>query len=174
MNIFKIIKFPDILTLLNAAFGLLSIFFSIDGEFGMAILFLLIAGLFDLIDGKFASFMKKDKMLKIFGRELDSLADVVSFAVAPVVFGFCLIGKENNWFSILAFVIFISCCILRLARFNAFEQGDYFEGMPVPLNALLFLLPYYLKLSVVYFSGFYLLSAILMISTIKIKKIKIK
>jgi CDP-diacylglycerol--serine O-phosphatidyltransferase len=77
------------------------------------------------------------------GRELDSLADIVSFGVAPAALGYAA-GLRGGW-DLLALVFFVCCGVSRLARFNVTAEqlsggGDkvrYFEGMPIPSSVLL-------------------------------------
>ena len=108
-NIFSLLKFADIFTLLNAVFGLTSIYFSIMRQFSPAAVFMLLAVLFDYIDGKMARFTRTSE----FGRELDSLADIISFGISPIVFGF---SQIKTTFAMIVFALFLICGILRLAR----------------------------------------------------------
>ena len=78
------ITFPNILTLLNAACGIISIYFILHNNFIIAFIFIAIATLFDLFDGIIA---RRLKVYSEFGKQLDSLADTVSFGVAPMVLG---------------------------------------------------------------------------------------
>jgi CDP-diacylglycerol--serine O-phosphatidyltransferase len=99
-----------------------------------------IAFVFDVLDGKVARARREHSIL---GRELDSLADVISFGVAPAALGFAA-GLQGGWdWAIL--VYFVCCGVSRLARFNvtaeALSEGGakvkYFEGTPIPTSVVL-------------------------------------
>ncbi|MCX8147397.1 MAG: CDP-alcohol phosphatidyltransferase family protein, partial [Candidatus Woesearchaeota archaeon] len=85
MKIQEALNPQDFLTLLNASFGILSIFFSVEGNFLAAAILMLLAVAFDYLDGKLGRIIKRTHK---FGKELDSLCDVVSFGIAPSVFGY--------------------------------------------------------------------------------------
>jgi CDP-diacylglycerol--serine O-phosphatidyltransferase len=95
---------------------------------------------FDVLDGRVARWRRTSSAL---GRELDSLADLISFGVAPAVLGFS-VGLRGAW-DALVLVYFVSCGLSRLARYNvtaeklADESGKvrYFEGTPIPTSVLL-------------------------------------
>ena len=97
---------------------------------------IILAGFFDILDGLVARFSKASSR---FGVEIDSLADVISFGVAPavIIINFELISKPR-WAWILAFV-YLMAASFRLARFNmtaTIEEKTKFLGMPVPIAAL--------------------------------------
>lgn len=164
MNIVKSLKLADYFTLGNLISGSLSIFFALSTHFTLAALLLLIAALFDFLDGRIARLTNSDNLL---GKYLDSLSDLVSFGVAPAVLGYSL-GLQT-WYAIAVFAVFICCGALRLARFMITDSKD-FEGLPIThtfvYGVLYFLVPFnnYIIL-------LYLLSAVLMIGTFKFKKI---
>ncbi len=164
MNIIKTLKIADYITLGNLISGSLSIFFSASEHFTLAALLLLIAALFDFLDGRIARLTNSDNLL---GKYLDSLSDLVSFGVAPAVLGYSL-GLQS-WYALVVFVVFISCGALRLARFMITESKD-FEGLPIThtflYGVLYFLVPFNNYMILVY-----LLSSVFMISTFKVKKI---
>ena len=168
-SIFDMINFPNVLTLLNLVSGMTSIFFSISKEYRIACIFMFIAVLFDFLDGRVARYMKKVTNL---GKELDSLSDLVSFGVAPVVLAFQTSKaiKEGWIFAVIIYVLFLMAGALRLARFNL-KETNYFEGMPITMNGIIIPLFYLLDLSS-WFPFIFLVSSILMISAFRIKKIK--
>lgn len=100
----------------------------------------LFAMVFDFLDGRVARWRHRSSPL---GRELDSLADLISFGVAPAVLGFA-VGLRGAW-DALILVYFVSCGLSRLARYNvtaedlADESGKvrYFEGTPIPTSVIL-------------------------------------
>lgn len=99
--------------------------------------------IFDVLDGRIARWRQKNSVL---GRELDSLADVISFGVAPAVIGYGC-GMQGLYDRIVL-TCFVACGVSRLARYNVTaetlsEGGDkvkYFEGTPIPTSLLLVLL----------------------------------
>jgi len=173
-RIFNLLKFADLFTLLNVALGLSSIAFSINDSFGYAAFVLLIAVIFDYLDGKIATALGQQNE---FGKELDSLADTVSFGVAPAIFGFSLLQSASNinqfqlTFGIISFTIFLFCGILRLARYNIMDLKGSFQGMPITLNGIIIPLAYFLNVSLKFYPYIYLVLGILMVSSLRIKKL---
>jgi CDP-diacylglycerol--serine O-phosphatidyltransferase len=102
-----------------------------------------IALIFDFLDGRIARWRKKTSLL---GRELDSLADVISFGVAPAIIGYGC-GMQGLYDRI-ALAFFVACGVSRLARYNVtaetLSQGTdkvkYFEGTPIPTSIILVVL----------------------------------
>ena len=102
---------------------------------------LLVAALaFDVFDGRIARWRQKTSAM---GRELDSLADIISFGVAPAVMGYAL--GMNGLYDRIALAYFVACGVSRLARYNVTAEelsggGDkvkYFEGTPIPTSLLI-------------------------------------
>ena len=173
-RIFNLIKFADVFTLSNVALGLISIVFSINNNYRYAALVLLVAVVFDYLDGKIAKSLQQQN---VFGKELDSLADTVSFGVAPAIFGFSLmqsasiINPLQITLGIIAFTIFLFCGILRLARYNIMELKGAFQGMPITLNGIIIPLAYFLKVPIKFYPYIYLALGILMVSSLRIKRV---
>jgi CDP-diacylglycerol--serine O-phosphatidyltransferase len=126
---------PQLFTTANLFFGFFSMIQSTQGHFDRAALGIVLAGLFDALDGRVARLARSTSR---FGSEYDSLADVVSFGVAPAFLAYMageLTGlQRTGW--ILAF-LFTACAALRLARFNV-QPSRYkgrFEGLPSPAAA---------------------------------------
>ncbi|MHA6318223.1 CDP-alcohol phosphatidyltransferase family protein [Altererythrobacter sp. CAU 1778] len=143
---------PNAITAAALCVGLTGIRFAIGGNFEMAVLAILIAGMLDGIDGRIARLLKAQSR---FGAELDSLADSLSFGMAPALIMFMWTLQDLprfGWFASLAFAI---CCALRLARFNAqidtddqpHKSAGYLTGVPAPVGAGLAFLPFYLHVS---------------------------
>lgn len=164
----RLIKFADVFTLTNVVFGIISILFSIKGRFDTASIMLMLAVVSDYFDGKIAKVMNQQNE---FGKELDSLADTVSFGVAPAIFGFALIQTP---LAVISFVVFLFCGILRLARYNIMNLKGAYQGMPITMNGIIIPMAYlfrnYLHLQIKFFPYIYLILAILMVSSIRIKK----
>lgn len=156
--------------MLNAIAGLAAIFAALSKEFFSAAIFMLTALVFDWLDGKIARLEKRKH--PDFGVQMDSLADIVSFGVAPAVFGLALI--EQKVIGIIVISFFLGCGILRLARFNVTTKDiKCFLGMPITVNGLIFPLFYFISAS--YFTKYgliaYFVSSVLMASSFKIRKI---
>ena len=179
---------PNILTLGGVCLGISSIKFSIDGNYSLAVIFILLAAILDALDGRVARLIKGTSE---FGKELDSLTDFVSFGIAPV---FILYFWELNNYGKLGWaitLIYSVCCVLRLARFNLTTvnekqlwKSNYFEGVPSPAGGILILMPLIFELSDLKLNFniknltpyFTILIAILLVSkvpTLSLKKISI-
>lgn len=164
-RILKLIKFADIFTLANVIFGLTAIFFAINKNYSYMIAALFLAVIADFIDGKLA---RKLKQQNTFGKELDSLADTISFGVAPAIFGFSLIQTP---LAIISFTIFLFCGILRLAKYNIMDIRDGYEGMPITLNGIIIPTIFLFNVPVDFYPYIYIILGILMISNIRFRKI---
>lgn len=161
----RLIKFADVFTLTNVIFGIISILFAIKGWYSTASLMLVLAVVSDYFDGKIAKIMGQQNE---FGKELDSLADTVSFGVAPAIFGFALIQTP---LAIISFTVFLFCGILRLARYNIMNLKGAFQGMPITLNGVIIPLAYFLDIPIKFYPYIYLILGILMVSSLRIKKL---
>lgn len=140
MSITKYI--PNTITCFNLASGCFATIMALQGDLKAAIIWIIIAAIFDFSDGLTARLLKAYSPL---GKELDSLSDIVSFGVAPGMSLYVLlataVGSSEisgiSWLPYLAFVIPVFSG-LRLAKFNVDErQSTSFIGMPVPAHALL-------------------------------------
>jgi CDP-diacylglycerol--serine O-phosphatidyltransferase len=165
IRIHKLIKFADLFTLLNAAAGILAIILSIKNEFTYAAILLFTAVLFDFIDGKIARISQKQNAL---GKNLDSLSDIISFGVAPAVFGY--MQGLNSFFSVIILIFFTLCGVLRLARFNILNI-NYFIGVPITISGIVFPVIYFLFSFNKTIIFIYLVLGLLMISSFKIPKL---
>ncbi|MCC5919648.1 MAG: CDP-diacylglycerol--serine O-phosphatidyltransferase [Cyclobacteriaceae bacterium] len=126
---------PNFLTSCNLFTGCLAVVFVFEGRADLAPLMVLIAAGFDFLDGFAARLLKVSSPE---GKELDSLADVVSFGFLPAVVMYDLIGAQapEGILKYAAFVIAVFSA-LRLAKFNVDEgQEDRFIGLPTPANAI--------------------------------------
>lgn len=120
------------LTLSNAACGCVSILFAFEGNYLYAAYALVFAIIFDQFDGRVARFLKKTTVV---GKELDSLADAVSFGVAPMILLYLVYLKGMGVAGVIVSVILALAAIYRLAKFNVTDVGDYFIGVPTPVSA---------------------------------------
>ena len=161
----KLLKLPDLFTFMNIFMGLLAILLAIKKEYAFSMLALLLAVVFDYFDGKVARLFKSERE---FGKQLDSLADTISFGVAPAIFGFSLI---ETTFALIAFALFLLAGVLRLARYNIMDFTGEFAGMPITVNGLVIPLIYFLNVPSSAYPYIYLFLAILMVSPLKMKKL---
>lgn len=179
---------PNVLTLLALCAGMTAIRFAIGGNFVGAVFAIIVAGIFDGLDGRIARLLHSTSS---FGAELDSLSDFVSFGVAPaaVLYLWTMSGLHGVGWAIVLF--YAVCCALRLARFNIESGGAspahtarFFTGIPAPAGAGLVMVPMFLSfewgdwffrspyLSVVTVTGI----ALLMVSkvpTVSLKRIRV-
>ena len=126
---------PNFITCLNLFSGCVAIYFAFKGNYQTAFIAILIAGLFDFLDGFAARMLHAYSPM---GKELDSLADVISFGMAPGAIVFSLLSGAAVC-ELLPFVAFLIPVFsgLRLAKFNIDErQTSSFIGLPVPANAI--------------------------------------
>jgi CDP-diacylglycerol---serine O-phosphatidyltransferase len=126
---------PNFITCLNLFSGSIAVYLAFKGEFKGAMIAILIAAVFDFLDGFAARLLKAYSPM---GKELDSLADVISFGMAPGAMVFSLLSTLENS-SYLPFVAFLIPVFsgLRLAKFNIDDrQTTSFLGLPVPANAI--------------------------------------
>lgn len=126
---------PNLITTAGLFCGFYAIIAALNGDLEKAVIAILIAAVFDALDGRVA---RLTKSATNFGAEYDSLADMVSFGVAPamVMFSWQLSGLGNlGWISVF---LYTACTALRLARFNLYRDTEVgFTGLPSPLAAIL-------------------------------------
>jgi CDP-diacylglycerol--serine O-phosphatidyltransferase len=156
-NNFKIVSdkkarmlLPNALTLINICIGLSSIKFALDAKFELSIIAIIFAAIFDTLDGRVARLLKGTSLV---GKELDSLADLISFGVAPAFIMYFWSLNNLGKFGWLLTMIYVVCVALRLARFNVSTntepswKDNYFEGVPSPAGGILILMPLIFSLS---------------------------
>ncbi|MPQ43038.1 CDP-diacylglycerol--serine O-phosphatidyltransferase [Clostridium tarantellae] len=125
---------PNIFTFINLSFGIFSLLATYNKEYFLAALFIIIAGLVDRYDGRVARYLNVSSDL---GKELDSLADLVSFGVAPSLLTFMLYNFNslgpNGFLGYILVIIFPICGAFRLARYNTASFGGVFTGVPITI-----------------------------------------
>lgn len=140
---------PNILTLLALCAGMTAIRFAMRDNFVGAVYAIIVAGIFDGLDGRIARLLQSTSS---FGAELDSLSDFVSFGVAPaaVLYLWTMAALDGAGWAIVLF--FAVCCALRLARFNTQAHAElpayaapFFTGVPAPAGAGLVMVPMFLS-----------------------------
>ena len=139
---------PNLITLSGLSFGLSSIRFAIEGNYSLAVICILFAGVCDALDGMLARYLDSESDL---GFQLDSLSDFLSFGIAPgILIYMSIFYYEDSNIGVFATLIFIIFSCLRLALFNVLHENsknteieriDFFIGIPTPAGAILILLP---------------------------------
>ena len=129
-------QFPNLITLLNLFFGFLSILNCYIANYSLACYFILLAAVLDSLDGKIARLFRVSTE---FGKELDSLADLVSFCLAPSVLVYILYSQNMPGISgelIASAPLLLG--VIRLAQYNTSENenSSYFKGLPTTFNAI--------------------------------------
>ena len=175
-NMKSFIALSDIISLLNMASGFLSIIFSLNHEFSIAAVLMIIAIIFDSADGWVARKINRQDELD-FGKNIDSLSDIVSFGVAPAVLLYGSINTTPGIFQIivtLVSLLIVVCGVLRLTRYNVISgkiDTQDFIGFPIPSMSLI--------IGSFYLSGLYnpyvaillsIIVSLLMISNIRYPK----
>ena len=124
---------PDTITSCNLLCGSIAVFLATQGAFVWAFVFILAGAFFDFFDGLSARLLKAPSPI---GVELDSLADDITFGLAPSMMVFCYLRPILGWWAALALVM-AAFSALRLAKFNVDErQHDSFIGLATPANAI--------------------------------------
>lgn len=142
---------PNLITVLAICAGLSGVRLAFEGRFELAVAMVLVAAFLDGIDGRVARLMKATSK---FGAQMDSLADIVNFGVAPALVLYAFVLDQARSLGWIAALIYVIAAGLRLARFNVMSerdvkaawQSEYFVGVPAPAGAMLVLLPMYLGL----------------------------
>jgi CDP-diacylglycerol--serine O-phosphatidyltransferase len=173
---------PTLFTLSSVFLGMFSIIKSLDGDFVMASLAILYAILFDMVDGRVARMTKTQSE---FGMQIDSLADVCSFGMAPAVLIYCASLEDLLWFggnaSLPVAFLFLAAGAVRLARYNVMASTTTgpvkrFVGIPIPMAAgtlasLVLATELGAKqIAPVLAAGFVVFLAFLMVSTVSYRK----
>lgn len=126
MNLLELLKPPDLVSLTNLVFGVAAISLAHTGNYDLALILLLLAAVADGVDGFVARKFGGGKL----GEELDSLADAVSFGVAPALL-ICYRFEDNFLITLVAY-FYIVCGVLRLARYNSIHmEKPGFQGLPI-------------------------------------------
>lgn len=177
MRIKDYFSLPDLFSIFNAVFGFMAIILAMDGYLIISAQLILIAVIFDSIDGWVARKINRDDKLG-FGKNMDSLCDVISFGVAPGIFLYsATLSYDIRYINILVSLLIVICGILRLSRFNVISQigtpQDKFVGLPIPITAVV--------LASFYLTGMFrediallimTIVSLLMISTLEYPKIR--
>lgn len=170
----KLFNIPNLFTLGNLLTGCLGIIVVLRGEYQLAYIYVIISGIFDFFDGFFARILKIKGEL---GKQLDSLADMVSFGVLPAMVLFEMMEPVtvNEYLPYIAFLIALFAA-LRLAKFNIDDrQSTHFYGLPTPSTALFITtlhLSEYIPKDTYTLSAISIVISLLMVSDIKLFSLK--
>jgi CDP-diacylglycerol--serine O-phosphatidyltransferase len=162
-------QIANALTILNLGLGAFAIMFILQNELRLGLLFITIAALTDRLDGAAA---RRFNSTSDFGKQLDSLSDIISFGVAPAFLLYQAILFTFGLHGMFLTIFFIACGAIRLARFNIIESTGFFVGLPITaagcvLTFHLLLVPF---IAAPYFMFVTLILGILMISSFRIRK----
>ena len=174
---------PTMFTTLNLLMGIIVIYnIVLDNSNSYRIdlpLLIVFAGFCDVLDGKIA---RKFNVESDFGKEMDSLADSISFGLAPVTLVICRLIEYAGLLGVIASLVFPVAGVFRLAKFNVTESNGYFEGLPITVAGVALAVKHLISLllglqgSAVYIDsyltgGAMIIASLLMVSKIKIKKV---
>ncbi len=167
---------PNAFTFINLSFGVLSILGILNNDYKLSAFLILIAALVDRYDGRIARFFDASSSL---GKELDSLADLVSFGVAPslllfTLYDFSTLGPRG-YIGYLLLLLFPICGAYRLARYNATDFDGVFTGIPITVAGSFIALFTLISLSKPIVRGlpiaFIIMLSYLMVCNYKFKKV---
>lgn len=123
---------PNIFTFINLSLGVMSILMTMEGHYENAAIFIIGAGIVDRYDGKIARMLKAESPL---GKELDSLADNVSFGVAPAILIYLMYDlKLYGFIGLLVILLYSISGMYRLARYNTMDFTGVFTGVPITIS----------------------------------------
>ena len=126
LNILRLVRMPDLITILNVLFGFTAILYLLNGDPGGAAIMVLAAALADGVDGAVARRVE----LGVMGEHLDSFADVISFGVAPALIYYVMAGTDHHTTACAFSASYLVCGVLRLSRFGILDD-DEFRGLPI-------------------------------------------
>ncbi|GIW22944.1 MAG: phosphatidylserine synthase [Candidatus Sericytochromatia bacterium] len=132
---------PNLVSLLGLVLSLMSCFLSYNNYLNLAIICFMYAGLCDMFDGFLARKKEMNDEDKLFGIQLDSIVDVVSFGVAPAMIAFHI--GFTTFIDYLILIFYVCCAAMRLAYFNVHGtksdgKRKYYTGLPVTFSAMIF------------------------------------
>ena len=172
----SVLVVPSLFTTANLFCGFYSVIASLRGDFVFASYLILAAALFDMVDGRVARWTNGSSD---FGREYDSLCDLVSFGVAPGILAYLhylSIIPRVGW---LIVFLYVACGALRLAKFNVSHVNSdpkYFNGLPIPVAAVSiasgFL--FFNKMGEIPYSGYCFMAIILFVAILMVSSVKYK
>jgi len=178
-SMIQLLSFADLISIINAIFGIFSIIFLfsnlidyIDLRFRVSFSFILIAILADGLDGIVARKIGKSEI----GEYLESMADTTSLIIAPAIFIYFIYSDiiasfvYKNIYLYFALILFLSFGIIRLASFHIFKNDKFFVGFPAPASTILLLILAYFKIDFIYILPTVIIIGAAMASNIKFPK----
>jgi CDP-diacylglycerol--serine O-phosphatidyltransferase len=160
---------PNVVTLSNLILGVISLWLTMEQQYNESAVAILLAMVMDGLDGRLA---RRFKVSSDFGKELDSLSDLVSFGVAPALLAYASVLYLFGYAGLAVVIVFALCGAIRLARFNVLNIKTYFIGIPItfagPLLTIFVLLVN--RMPLYFYPIITIVLAYLMISKIKIPK----
>lgn len=181
--IIGIYKIWSMFSYIGLLFGVISIYFSNTQNLKLALISLMFASLIDIFDGTIARKFKRTDKEKQFGIELDSILDTFNFGAVPVIIYFNL--GFTQWYDYIIAFLYLSVVTMRLAYFNtdlvnlkgANKRYEIYYGFPVTIIPLIMIISYIIykvtNISFI-FQAFMVISMILFITKIKVKRYKNK
>lgn len=168
----KLLSLADFITIMNAVMGFLAILMVFSNQFQLAAAFILLGLLADGLDGIVARRMGNGQM----GEYLESIADMISLSVAPLVLLYKIyydvVVAQFSLHLLLGVVLVFSliCSMIRLSSFSLLKEKHFFIGLPTSASAVFLVLTSFLKLDVRYILPFIIILALAMISSIRFPK----
>lgn len=175
-SMISLLSIADIISLLNANLGFLSIIMAFSGQLRLALFFVLLALLADGLDGIVARKTKHG----VLGEHFEAMADMVSMGLAPLVFVYATYQNEISscvYFQIyfyVAVILFISLSTIRLSSFHVLKDKKFFIGLPASAGTIIILVLSLLKINYIAEILLILLVALFMVSPIKFPKTGLK
>ncbi len=166
-GIIRLIRLPDLITILNILFGFTAILRVLDDDVNGAIILILAAALADGMDGAVARRIE----FGVFGEQLDSFADAISFGTAPAVIYYAVASSDHHAIVCAFSAAYLICGILRLVRFSILDDPE-FRGLPITAAGTFAVLLIYLVDSPYLVTGVFALLSVLMISNIRYSKVR--
>ena len=167
-------KIIHLLSLANLSMGFLSVFLSIQGHFLYAAFFIVSAAVIDIAYLSASKLMKSDS---VFGKDLNNISSMVSFAVAPAIFSYLVLFEQLAYpltYLFLAMpMAFVLSGVIRTARLNSGEITPW-HGMKITFNALIPVLYIFNIFSIFLVSGWMMLSAVFMLSKFNLRSPSMK
>ncbi|MFC5732345.1 CDP-diacylglycerol--serine O-phosphatidyltransferase [Cytobacillus gottheilii] len=164
-------QIANIFTLLNLSSGSIACIFIMNEQISIGILFIVLAALLDFLDGMLA---RKLQIQSEFGKQLDSMSDIISFGIAPALLLYQGILYEFGVTGMVFTMMYTCCGAIRLARYHLIHQDEYFIGLPITAAGLFAALSMLMILHIppVFYLSFTIILSFMMVSTMKVKKIR--
>lgn len=160
----------NIITITNMSFGGAAIMATLNESYSYSVLLIFIAAFLDRYDGKVARKFNQESEL---GKQLDSMADIISFGVAPALLMYEMALTDYGVTGMMMAVMYIAAGALRLARFNVMDSTGYFVGLPITAAGTLLTFSFFFTdvFSAMFYMILFPVLALLMVSTFTLKKV---